>query len=199
MAKRYPRLPAEVVREQELMSEDELAKAAGSSDAANDGEKLPAKEVEGSNHSPPPGTPCHNDSLKNTQSAAQANDVPNAALPPTQAQINKEIGKDYTLALHFKAREIREKVSKGLPLTSDDRADLRLLDDLKRGYDYTIKFEKEIRDNPSKLIRPGSMGGAAAQDVRNLETQLRKQNKKDHRKSSTPPRPSSGDGIVLPA
>lgn len=147
------------------------------------------------NLSHPPSPPCHNDGPKNPL----ANDVPKDLLPPTRKQMDRMIGDDYTLMLHLLARGIRERMEQGKLPTDDERANLRLLDDLKRSYDFTQKFAEHIKANPSMLITPGSMGGAAAQKLRNLETQLRKTSKKDSRKSSTPPKPPSDEGFSLPA
>lgn len=199
MRKKYPRLSAEVIMEHDVMNEDELKIAEVKLSMGESGGKGSEVEQPEHNPGPTPPAPCHSDSLKNKQETPQAEDVPNSKLTPTKSQMDRMIGEDYTLSLHLLALSIREGIAQGKLPTDEQRACLRLFDDLKRSYDYTKKFEEYIKSNPSALIRPGSMGGPGTQSLRNLESQVRKSAKKDGRKSSTPPAPPPGVGFQLPA
>lgn len=62
------------------------------------------------------------------------------------------------------------------------------ISDLKLVENYVHKFGEAIQKNPSLMLPPGVMPGSLAQKLRGLQVSVERQNKRDGRRSSTPPR-----------
>lgn len=193
---RYPRLRAEDIEGQPVMSDEELKRLEeGNTEDSEVVESDPLDIEEDSNPSPTPALDCQDGRAEIIHGEAQAEGVPK--LTPTRKQIQKMTIESLERAIYLltlKAVEEAEINGKGLnPL---EAGCLKLYTDLY----LTLKWQKEYEDviphDPSMLCPPDSNQRSLIQKLKNQKQNLIKAHRKDGRKSSTPR--AMGDGLSLP-
>jgi hypothetical protein len=193
---RYPRLRAELIEGQPVMSDEELRKmedAAKGDDGV--GELDPLDIEKDSNPSPPPDAPCHSDSEKSIESKQEnslASIVPKAT--PTRKQIEKMTIDDLSRSVFSIVTRIREQAEQQLPINQGDVIAFKILNEQLLTLKWQKEYEEVIPHDPAMLLPPGHGQGSLLQKLKNQKQNLIKAHHKDGRKSSTPPRADGTNG-----